>query len=129
MENTFYKLSDTYSRTQFKGTRGIYAIVHNGEYLYIGQSVELYKRLTYHNCSVAIERTLRDMKRGRKKHTNDHALDMYKYIDAHRDEIQFTILEEWPDNLNEREKFYIEKYKPRFNTCGVSTAYIPQKVL
>ena len=83
---------------------GVYGIFENGECLYVGESVELYKRMTYHKTVIKYP----------KKTTTPK---LYQALQQHNHLI-FGILEQC-DNHLEREKYYINKLKPKYNAYGV----------
>jgi len=97
-----YKIRNKSSKKQWnKWGSGVYGIFENGECLYIGESSTLYRRLIQHKTGI-------NNPKNYKFHTN-----LYKKLQTHNYLI-FGIIEE-TDNHVEREKFYIDMYKPVYN--------------
>ena len=93
---------------------GIYALVLNGRIIYIGKSINLYRRLNEHRLSI-----LKALKKPLKGYSNRK----YNYIAAsvvgHGATITYMILKHLdnPDKkqLDKWETFFIQEYNPQFN--------------
>ena len=93
---------------------GIYALVLNGRIIYIGKSINLYRRLNEHRLSI-----LKALKKPLKGYSNRK----YNYIAAsvvgHGATITYMILKHLdnPDKkqLDKWETFFIQEYHPQFN--------------
>ena len=106
----------------FGGVSGIYAIGYQDEIFYIGQSVDIKVRLQKHRREKAFDDTLKEILITDGRVNKCKALAMYNFINEHREDIYFIILEETTE-LNEREQYYIEKYRPRYNYKGIDVPY------
>lgn len=105
----------------FNDKQGIYALIHNGEIIYIGQSINLGNRLRTHrraNTQTIISQIIQE----EGKINRCKTLAMYYFINENIDDMYFTILEE-TINLNEREEYYITKHQPKFNYKGVDVPF------
>ena len=97
-----------------KNQWGIYALVLNGRIIYIGKSINLYRRLNEHRLSI-----LKALKKPLKGYPNRK----YNYIAAsvvgHGATITYMILKHLdnPDKkqLDKWETFFIQQYHPQFN--------------
>ena len=97
-----------------KNQWGIYALVLNGRIIYIGKSINLYRRLNEHRLSI-----LKALKKPLKGYSNRK----YNYIAAsvagHGATITYMILKHLdnPDKkqLDKWETFFIQQYHPQFN--------------
>ena len=79
---------------------GVYGIFENGICLYIGESIELYKRMIFHKTMI--------------KHPEKTSTPkLYESLQQHNYLI-FGIIEQC-DNHKEQEKFYINKLNPKYN--------------
>ena len=79
---------------------GVYGIFENDICLYVGESKQINQRISMH--------------KSRYKSTKDVIQkELYENLRQH-DHIEFRILEE-TDNHLEREKYYINKFKPYYN--------------
>lgn len=115
-EENFYKL--TWENAQdYKGKSGVYGLFFNKELIYIGQSKDFSKRLGKHSKKDAIVESLIKQEEGLGNYKK--AIAMYEFIDENRDNIFFYILS---NDMNE-EKYYIKKYKPKYNYKGVDIPY------
>ena len=92
---------------------GIYALVLNGRIVYIGKSINLYRRLNEHRLSI-----LKALKKPLKGYPNRK----YNYIASaiqHGATITYMILKHLdnPDKkqLDKWETFFIQEYHPQFN--------------
>ena len=92
---------------------GIYALVLNGRIIYIGKSINLYRRLNEHRLSI-----LKAIKKPLKGYSNRK----YNYIASaiqHGATITYMILKHL-DNLDKKqldkwETFFIQQHHPQFN--------------
>lgn len=94
----------------YKDQSGIYAFVYHNEVIYVGQSVNIQRRLIKHHgidCNIRQGKNIR----------------LYSFLKKHLDEIQFLVLPVNKNKLNQKEKYYITKYKPKFNYKGVVVPY------
>ena len=93
---------------------GIYALVLNGRIIYIGKSINLYRRLNEHRLAI-----LKALKKPLKGYPNRK----YNYIAAsvvnHNATITYVILKQLSSTdkkqLDQWETFFIQKYHPQFN--------------
>ena len=93
---------------------GIYALVLNGRIIYIGKSINLYRRLNEHRLAI-----LKALKKPLKGYSNRK----YNYIAAsvvgHGATITYMVLKHLdnPDKkqLDKWETFFIQEYHPQFN--------------
>ena len=92
---------------------GIYALVLNGRIIYIGKSINLYRRLNEHRLAI-----LKALKKPLKGYSNRK----YNYIASaigHGATITYMILKHLdnPDKkqLDKWETFFIQEYHPQFN--------------
>ena len=108
---------------QYKNTQGIYALIFNKQIIYVGQSTNLAHRLNAHwKAEYAYEKTLQKIQQENGTVYRDKQLALYTFIKQHKDELYFTVLEETTD-LDNREKFFIEYFLPRFNYKGVDIPF------
>ena len=97
-----------------KNQWGIYALVLNGRIIYIGKSINLYRRLNEHRLAI-----LKALKKPLKGYSNRK----YNYIAAsaigHGATITYMILKHLdnPDKkqLDKWETFFIQQHHPQFN--------------
>ena len=106
--------SDTKNYREYDGVSGIYALVHNNQVIYVGQSINVRRRLRKHH---SVDSQLRQGK---------HPA-FYYFIKTHMDEISFLVVPCEVEQLNTLEEHYIKKHKPRYNRSGVKTKYTPLK--
>lgn len=107
----------------FKNVSGIYALIHNEEIIYIGQSKSIQERLNKHRESeYNIKEILHKIKKEEGRCNRTKQLLMYQYITEHKEEMKFTILKKTTDR-NKWEEHYITLYKPKFNYKGVDIPY------
>lgn len=98
---------------------GIYALIHNQEIIYIGQSKSLRQRLQHHyRAESALQGVYAQQKEEQYQCNREYAILMYKFIIEHKDELEFLILPVEVEKLNEIELLYISKYQPKFNYAG-----------
>ncbi len=81
---------------------GVYAVVLEEIIVYVGSSVNIYNRIKAHKSALS-----------KNKHHSPYWQNVYnKYGDI----FEFVLLELTPkDQLIQREQFYIDHYKPKFN--------------
>ena len=96
-----------------KNQWGIYALVLNGRIIYIGKSINLYRRLNEHRLAI-----LKALKKPLKGYSNRK----YNYIASaigHGATITYIILKQLPSadkkQLDKWETFFIQQYHPQFN--------------
>ena len=92
---------------------GIYALVLNGRIIYIGKSINLYRRLNEHRLSI-----LKALKKPLKGYSNRK----YNYIASaiqHGATITYMILKHLDNadkkQLDKWETFFIQQWRPQFN--------------
>lgn len=93
---------------------GIYALVLNGRIIYIGKSINLYRRLNEHRLAI-----LKALKKPLKGYSNRK----YNYIASaakqYNATITYVILKQLSSadkkQLDQWETFFIQKYHPQFN--------------
>ena len=92
---------------------GIYALVLNGRIIYIGKSINLYRRLNEHRLSI-----LKALKKPLKGYPNRK----YNYIASaiqHGATITYMVLKHLDNadkkQLDKWETFFIQEYHPQFN--------------
>ena len=93
---------------------GVYALVLNGRIIYIGKSINLYRRLNEHRLAI-----LKALKKPLKGYPNRK----YNYIASavvnHHATITYVILKQLSSTdkkqLDQWETFFIQKYHPQFN--------------
>ena len=86
---------------RYKG-QGVYAIYDNGECLYVGESSQLNNRISQHKTWVKNPLS-----------TKKSIQYLYNNLSQHK-HIIFGVLEETP-NHKEREQYWINKLKPKYN--------------
>lgn len=97
-----YKRRGKYTKKErHKWGSGVYGIFENGISLYIGESTTLYRRITNHKNGINYP-----------NHYPNH-FNLYKNLQNHPNAV-FGIIEE-TNNHVERERFYIDMYKPLYN--------------
>lgn len=82
---------------------GVYAIFEKGECLYVGESKRVLDRFTDHKSGI-------NNPKGKHK-------TLYNHLTQHK-HIIFGVLEETP-NHKEREQYWINKLKPKYNATQV----------
>lgn len=103
---------NTKNFVEYDGVSGIYAFVHNNEVIYVGQSINVRRRLSSHHCT------------GTKLREGKNPC-FYKFLQNHMSEVFFLVVPADREQLNQLEEKYINKYKPKFNWSGVHTKYKP----
>ena len=93
---------------------GIYALVLNGRIIYIGKSINLYRRLNEHRLSI-----LKAIKKPLKGYPNRKYNYIASAINQHGATITYIILKQLSSadkkQLDQWETFFIQKYHPQFN--------------
>ena len=79
---------------------GVYGIFENGICLYVGESIELYKRIIFHKTVV-------------KRPETSTTPKLYEALQQHNHLI-YGIIEQC-DNHKEKEQYYINQLKPKYN--------------
>lgn len=107
----------------FNNVSGIYALLHNDEVIYVGQSININKRLNNHrNSESNIQNILKQIKRECGKCNRTKQIALYQYISDYKEEIEFIILKKTP-NRDRWEEHYIRLFKPKFNYAGVDIPF------
>lgn len=93
---------------------GIYALVLNGRVIYIGKSINLYRRLNEHRLAI-----LKALKKPLKGYPNRKYNYIASAVKQHNATITYIILKQLPSadkkQLDQWETFFIQKYHPQFN--------------
>lgn len=94
---------------------GIYALVLNGRIIYIGKSINLYRRLNEHRLAI-----LKALKKPLKGYPNRKYNYIASAVKQHNDAtITYIILKQLPSTdkkqLDKWETFFIQQYHPQFN--------------
>ena len=106
----------------FNKCSGIYGLVYQNEIIYVGQSHNICRRLHDHMKESAIQTTINKIYKEDGKHNRSKELAKYIFIDKHREDMEFTILQ-ITDNLDEWEEHYITLLQPKYNYVGVDIPY------
>ncbi len=85
--------------------QGVYGIYEGNECLYVGESSQVKARISFHKSAI------------KNPQWCPQKFDFYKKLQQHLN-LSFKILEE-TDNHLEREKYYINKLKPKYNAYGL----------
>ena len=97
-----------------KNQWGIYALVLNGRFIYIGKSINLYRRLNEHRLSI-----LKALKKPLKGYPNRKYNYIASAVKQHGATITYIILKQLSSadkkQLDKWETFFIQKYHPQFN--------------
>ena len=117
-----YRLNDQQHRRKFSNTSGIYAFIYNNEVIYVGQSVNLNKRISQHRLK-SYFKEIENRYFIKNERNCQKTYELHKLIQEHINEIYFIILEQFVD-LDKYERYYIEYFKPRFNYIGIDKPYI-----
>lgn len=116
-------LISTDSRIRYKNISGIYYLFYKDEIIYIGQSVNVYSRLTAHANPNQVQNVLKQIANENGRCNRSKQLALYMFIAEHREEITFTV-EPFPiDRLDEIEEQEITKYQPAYNYRGVDVPF------
>ena len=105
---------------------GIYALTFYDKIIYVGQSKDIEKRVKQHlNWKARINEILKKKnQQGLFTFGQIIAYQRYSFIAEHEGEIDYVILQECePEFLDANEKYWINKYKPKFNYDGVYDEY------
>lgn len=106
----------------FNNKSGVYALVYGDQIIYVGQSVDLGKRLKVHRREKQFEHTLNQVIKEQGKMNRCKQLAMYDFINKHREDMYFIILKETKE-LNKYEQHYITLYQPKYNYKGVDIPF------
>ena len=106
----------------FKDVSGIYALLHEQEVIYVGQSKNIRDRLNKHR-TMSIDSILSQIEREEGKCNRTKQLALYMYIESHREDIAFVVLKE-TDNRDKWEEHYITLFHPKFNYRGVDVPFV-----
>ena len=97
-----------------KNQWGIYALVLNGRIVYIGKSINLYRRLNEHRLSI-----LKALKKPLKGHHNRKYNYIASAVSHHGATITYMVLKHLDNadkkQLDKWETFFIQQYHPQFN--------------
>lgn len=107
---------------KFDKKSGIYALMYHDEIIYVGQSVNIGRRLREHANETAIQKTINEIYKSDGKKNLCKQLAKYIFIDRYREEIEFIILKE-TDELDKWEEYFISLYQPKYNYVGVDVPY------
>lgn len=110
---------------KFNKKSGIYALMYHDEIIYVGQSVDIGRRLREHANETAIQKTINQIYREDGKANRSKQLAKYIFIDRYREEIEFIILKE-TDELDKWEEYFISLYQPKYNYVGVDVPFRAQ---
>lgn len=126
MECELYQLNQLKRSKVENNVPGIYALIHNNQVIYVGQSVNVRKRLLQHAKYTS---RIKELQKTRINHnciTYKIQFDRYTFIQNNFDSISYLWIEEADrDKRNQLEEYYINKYKPVFNYAGVKCNFIP----
>lgn len=93
---------------------GIYALVLNGRIIYIGKSINLYRRLNEHRLAI-----LKALKKPLKGYPNRKYNYIASAVKQHKATITYVVLKQLSSadkkQLDQWETFFIQKYHPQFN--------------
>lgn len=93
---------------------GIYALVLNGRIIYIGKSINLYRRLNEHRLAI-----LKALKKPLKGYPNRKYNYIASAVKQHNATITYIIIKQLSSvdkkQLDKWETFFIQKYHPQFN--------------
>lgn len=107
----------------FNNVSGIYALLHNDEVIYVGQSIDIQRRLGEHrNSQSNINKILHKINKEAGKFNRTKQLALYLYISEFKEEIEFIVLKETL-NRDKWEEHYITLFKPKFNYAGVDIPF------
>lgn len=108
---------------QYDGVSGIYAILYKEQVLYVGQSVNVCRRLfSHHSMRGNIKRNLAEYN-ATKNACAHNRVDFYRFLLDNKPFIYFIVLPTPQDKLDAVEQHYITKYKPQYNWTGVRTEF------
>ena len=115
--------ANTKNFMEYEGVSGIYALIYDNQVIYVGQSINVRRRLLSHHGFKNKIKQYQDA-------TNDggkQKLEFYKFLQEHEKDISFLVLVADREQLNELEEQYITKYQPKYNWSGVVVKYAPLK--
>ena len=116
----YYKLTlDNINK--FSKVKGIYALIYRNTIIYIGQSKSIADRLKTHRAKKPQD-IIKQIIKEEGKCNRCKSLAMYNFIQNNIEEMNFAVLQE-TDQLNYYEKYYITKFKPKYNYRGVDIPY------
>ena len=97
-----------------KNQWGIYALVLNGRIIYIGKSINLYRRLNEHRLAI-----LKALKKPLKGYSNRKYNYISSAVSHHGATITYMVLKHLDNadkkQLDKWETFFIQQYHPQFN--------------
>lgn len=107
-------------------TPGLYGLKYEDNFVYIGQSNKMKTRVKRHlRGTKDLKSYLTDFKKGeRTEEGGVIAIKKMFFIDQHKDDLKFNIMEVPEEDLNAYECFFIQHYKPIFNYAGVMRNYL-----
>ena len=129
MECQLYRLKEIkkHKDKPLRNTAGIYALIHNNKVIYVGQSVSMRDRLLKHSNA---DKRLEELAQTHT-HTNTQQYliqkKRYEFIKENIEDILYLFVPCEKDVLDEMEKHYITKHKPKYNYIGVYCKYHLQK--
>jgi excinuclease UvrABC nuclease subunit len=115
--------ANTKNFMEYESISGIYAFIHNNQVIYVGQSINIRRRLLSHHGFKNKIKTYQDA-------TNDSGklkYEFYKFLQENENDIYFLVVTADREQLNELEEQYIIKHQPKYNWSGVTTKYAPLK--
>lgn len=121
LEKHYFNNTDNFHK--FDEVSGIYALLYKDEVLYVGQSVNVGKRLFQHHAMKAQINTNLKMYNNSRSASAHNRLHFYMFLLNNKHNIYFIVLPTGKDKLDEIEEHYITKYKPQYNWAGVRTLY------
>lgn len=117
---------------ELKKEPGIYFIKDKDEIIYIGQSVNIKSRVQHHlnykSCLKGIDNKLIT----EKEYLDEHLIAragrlfsklLYYHIQDHFEDINVEVEYCNKEELDEKEEFYIKKFKPIYNWAGIVSNY------
>lgn len=107
---------------------GIYCLKYKGEIVYVGMAKNIQHRMMSHFAPGALESTIKSVVSEKGQCNRIKFIAMYGLMkqDLENFEIEILYLHKEGDSkysLCEKEKEYIEKYTPIYNTIGVTKEY------
>lgn len=112
-----FRLNSVKNRNYFKDVCGIYALLYEGEVIYIGKSKNIADRLRRHNAIFAVDSILNTIKKENGRCDRSKELALHTLIDEHRNDIYFCLVGTCAiDELEEYKQEYIGRYNPIFNS-------------
>ena len=119
-------LCDIKMYEDLKEKGGIYYLSYDSEIIYIGQSKNLYNRLSAHRNWKS---QLKQVQLKRDKGGEGYLVELYQFIGEHLDFIEFGIFRftHSLEESNHWEEHFIKFHKPKYNFSGVDIEYKPVK--